>query len=380
MNIEWIAEDDVSTIGHASKLQLNGNTVFSPLHMLTSRDLLIADKHRRLSELGNNEIYVAGKSLGYSELKEVGTNPDVLETLRKDLSNKMLYGKLNIVFQRVPSGHTVRNTRIDVKSLDDFQTAGLVDIQLELKAPVIVPPEYSEISSLKQAQSIYERTKTEVQTYNTNTEIMGFIPSTHDLRLASEMVKTYVKDGIRFFGIDFSGSPLSRFMLRTVVSAIRTSLKIKGKTGERNSDKQYYLHVFDISANQKSASRISAITDILTHIYGVDSTSGVVWGGGKMVKGNLRYFDFSTYGAIQAKALASLGMINAENLVSGSTLDAYEKLRTQKNIDYGLESKKITSLLSKESDSYKNFLGNKTNATDRIRSALTDVVEIKSRI
>lgn len=377
MNIEWIAEDTTSTIGHATKLVLDNHTILSPGHLLTSRDFRMADDLRRTPELGNSGVCIAGHPISYSEYKNIGKDPDVLESVRKDLNWKMNDGKANIIFQRIPASHTVNDTKIDVKSLDDFQTAGIVNIQLELKSSVVIPPLYSEISSQKQAHAIYERTKTEIQTFNTKSDIIGFIPNTHDLQLVSDMVKTYLKDGIRFFAIDFSSSPLNRFMLRVVVSSIRRNLKISGKVGEK-TDKQYYLHVFDISANQKSVSQVSAITDVLTHIYGVDSTSGVIWGGGKMVKDKLRYFDFSSYGAIQTRALNTEGINYNKDLVDGSVMNVYEKLRTQKNIDYNKESKRITSLVSTKENAYRGYLETKDNAKDRIKDALIDVNEIKS--
>lgn len=377
MNIDWIAEDDTSTIGHASKLELNGTTIYSPVHLLSAREISIAEKHRQTPELGNTDVCIAGKPLSYKEYKGIGKDPAVMEGVAEDIGKKMVKGKTNIVFPRIPSGHTVNDARVEVKSLDDFQASGIVNIQLELKSSVIIPPMYTNISSEKQAMAIYNRTKTEVQTFNTKSEVMGYIPTTPDLELVGNIIKAYIKDGIRFFGVDFSSSPINRWLLRNVLSHIRRSLRINGKVGEKK-DKNFYLHVFDIPSNQRSVSDVSSITDIIAHPYGVDSTSGVIWGGGKMVKDNLRLFDFSTYGAVRVKALDSTGINYNKTLVSGSTQEVYEKLRTKKNVDYNLESKRIVSLLSTKQNAYGGYLLTKTNATERVNDALMDIREIKS--
>lgn len=382
MNLEWIAEDATATIGHATKLDFGNHKILSPAHLLASKDMSIAEKLGVASALGNSGICVAGRSLSYSDYIGVGKDADATKVIFDDLSKKVMKGKANLVFQRIPAQHILNKDKpteaiIPVKSLDDLQTSGMVGIQLELKADIIIPPLYTEIHNLKQALTIYGRTKTELQTFNTKSEIMGFIPTTHDLELVAELIKTYIKDGVNVFGVDFSSSPLNRWLLRTMVSQIRKNLKITGKVGEKK-DKQYYLHVFDAPSSQKTATAIAPITDILTPIYGVDSTSGVIWGGGKLIKDQLRYFDMSTYGAYQVKVLDKEGINYNQSLISGSATEVYEKLRTKKNVDYNVEAKRITSLLKAEENPYSAYLTTKTNASDRIKDALIDVKEIKA--
>ena len=382
MRLEWIAEDATATIGHATRLDIGNHKILSPAHLLATKDMDIAEKLGQTSALGNSGICIAGRSLSYLDYKGVGKNTDATKVIFDDLSKKVVKNKANIVFQRIPSHHTLNKGKpneatIEVKGLDELQTAGMVGIQLELKADLIIPPLYTEIHDPKQALDIYDRTKVELQTFNTKSEVMGFIPTTHDLELVSELIRVYVKDGINVFGVDFSSSPLNRWLLRTIVSKIRKNLKINGKVGEK-TDKQYYLHVFDAPSSQKTASTIAPITDILTPIYGVDSTSGVIWGGGKLIKDQLRYFDMPTYGAYQIKVLDEQGINYNKSLVSGSATEVYEKLRTKKNVDYNIEAKRITSLLKTEENPYGAYLTTKTNASDRIKDALIDVKEIKA--
>ena len=278
MNLEWIAEDFTDTIGHATKLELEGIKSLSPYHTVTARDLDLANRLHSIDAFKNSNMVLAGEALSYQTFSGVGSNSVITNELFKRITAKVVKNKINLVHLRVPSSYDIGTTTINVGRVSDFQVSGIVGVQLEANASAVIPPVNQGISQFPEFQRIYQRTKVEIQTFRKEKEIMGYIPTTKSLDLVQRMIEQYIKDDIRIFGVDFSSSPLNRWLLRTVVSNIRRNLKIKGKVGE-NKDKHYYLHVFDVTSSKKSALPISPITDVLTHTYGVDSTSGVMWGG-----------------------------------------------------------------------------------------------------
>jgi len=378
MNLEWIAEDSGKTLAHAAKLSLNGITSISPLHALTSKDLQIASKTGVLKSLNDTNIIVSGESLAYNTFNGAGTNRSITDALFSRLKGKMVPDKINLLFTRIPKAHNVNGSIINVERVADLQAAGLVGIQLEANASAILPPLNSGLSSYAVFKTVYERTKTEIQTFRKEKEIIGYIPTTNELGLIPKIVKEYVKDGVRFFAVDFSSSPLNRWLIRTVVRAIRDELKIKGKAGEK-TDKQYYLHVFDVSPNKKTISPVAPITDVLAHAYGVDSTSGVIWGGGNLIKENLRYFNMQDYGAYQLKSLEKFGISHNRQLTEGSAIQVYEKLRTHKLIGYKNECQNISKTISSNADSgYAPYILSKTRADKIATNILMDVQEIKA--
>lgn len=380
MNLEWIAEDDTNTIGHVSKMNLDGFSITSPMHVITSRDLEIANRVRVSEELKNTKMFLAGECLSYQAFNGVGINSDITEAIFQRIKAKIVKGKANLVQLRVPEHYEMSKSDIRrVTKLSPLQTSGIVGIQLEVGASAITPPLHQGISSSEVFNSIYETTKTEIQTYNREREIIGYIPTTKELRLVSDMVKTYVKDGIRFFAVDFSSSPLNRWLLRTVVTALRVNLKIKGTVKEK-TDKQYYLHVFNIASSKKSINPITPITDVLTHSYGVDSTSGVIWGGGQLVKNKLRYFNMQDYGAYQINSLDANNIHYNKLLTEGSVFEVYDKLRTDKNTKQAEECEKIREVISGNDgvDRYAPYLTSKTRAIKEVNNALIDIKEIKA--
>lgn len=381
MDLEWIAEDDSNTIGHASKMKLEGRNIISPLHMLTNRDLEIASRVDMAKDLNDTPVIMAGESLSYDNFIGVGNNSVTTDAIYKRIKAKIIPDKANLVHLRVPSHYELDNGNVyNVNRLNLLQITGLVGIQLEAGANVITPPIQQGISSIKTFETIYEGTKTEIQTYGKKEkEIVGYIPTTKELKVASDMIKIYLKDGVRFFAVDFSSSPLNRWLLRTVVSSIRSNLKIKGKIKE-NSDKAYYLHVFNVASSRKSVNAVSPITDILTPAYSVDSISGVMWGGGKLVKDKLRYFNLQDYGAYQVGSLDKNNISYQRKLTEGDASQVYDKLRTDKNLKYRQECKNISDTIGGNNGiaGYAPYLTSKIRATREVQNALIDVQEIKA--
>jgi hypothetical protein len=376
MNLEWLAEDS-GTLGHLSKLKLEGISSISPLHALSKRDVDIIKSSGISNGVMNTNLFVAGESLAYSTFEGVGNNPSITDALFVRTKNKIVKNKINLIHFRISKEYDIGKTTIPVTKVSEIQTSALVGIQLEADASAITPPLPSGLSSLDLFKQIYERTKTEVQTFKKQKEIIGYIPTTEELVLIPDIVKAYLKDGIKVFAVDFSSSPLNRWLIRTVVTAIRSNLKIKGQIKD-NIDKQYYLHVFNVASSKKTPLPIAPITDILTHSYGVDSTSGVVWGGGKLVKEKLRFFNMTDYGAYQIATLNQEKIPHDESLLRGSTVVVYEKLRSHRIVGYKKECEKISESVT--TSGIEQHILSKTRAKNEVKNVLMDIREIKSRV
>jgi hypothetical protein len=375
MNLEWIAEDEKNTLGHTTKMTLDNKTILSPHHAITYKDYEIVKKVDRLTELKDSNLVVAGEILSHQAFNGVGTNSIITDALFKRMQNRTLKGKANLIHTRIPEDYTIGDITKPIDRVSELQTSALVGIQIDAQASAIIPPLNAGISSFGAFKSVYERTKIEIQTSKAK-DIVGYIPTTKELGLVWKVVEAYLKDDIRFFAVDFSGSPMNRALIRTVASAIRNNLKIKSKVKE-SKDKQYYLHVFDVSSNRKSSLPISPITDVLTHSYGVDSTSGVVWGGGKLDRTKLRYFNMKDYGAYHIGKITNSIMSN-DTLISGSTPEVYEKLRADKLIEYRKECATISDVISGDLLDYSSYLSTKTIAQNDVKNALLDIKEIKA--
>lgn len=194
------------------------------------------------------------------------------------------------------------------------------------------------------------------------------------------MIKDYEKLGVKIFAIDFSGAYLPRALIRTTVGTIRKIKKIKKKN--ESTDKHYYLHIFNASTSVKSPTPATSMTDILTHAYGVDSTSGVMWGGGKLVHDKLRYYNISDYGAYHIGKMHEYG-ITTPFSIPESSIRAYKTLRAHRIIDYNNDCKtNITEHISsgEQTKSYGAYLNSKSRAKEQVNNILSDVKEIKSRL
>ena len=378
MTVEWLYNEEYDTIGHVSKLNLNGIKSISPHHAQTINDL------EAIKSLGIRKnfdsIAVAGESLNYATFQGVGTKTSITDALIKRLQFKIIPNKINFVYCRIPSMYKTNSSFHPVLKVDDLQSSAIVGAQLEANANGIIPPIPNGIQNYKVFKRILERTKIEIQTFRKKKEIIGLIPKTEALGLIPAMIKDYEKLGVNIYAIDFSGSYLPRALIRTTVGTIRRLRKIK-KRNEK-TDKHYYLHIFNASTSVKSPTPATSISDILTHAYGVDSTSGVMWGGGKLVHDKLRYYSMSDYGAYQIGKMNEYGITTPFSIPESSSR-AYKVLRAHRIIDYNNDCKtNITEYISsgEPTKSYGAYLSSKSRAKEQVSNILTDVKEIKSRL
>jgi hypothetical protein len=376
LNLEWLAEDN-GTLCHISKLVLEGKDNISPLHALSKRDIIIIKNSGISNGVMNTNLVVAGETLAHSTFEGAGTNSAITEALLKRTKSRMVKDKINLVHLRISKEYEIGKMIVPVAKISEIQASALVGVQLEADASAITPPLPSGLASIDIFKQVYDRTKTEIQSFKKDKEIVGYIPTTEELVLIPEMVKAYLKDGVKIFAVDFSSSPLNRWLIRTVVTSIRANLKIKGQAKE-NSDKQYYLHVFNVASSKKSPLEVAPITDILSHSYGVDSTSGVEWGGGKLVKEKLRFFNMPDYGAYQIRVLNKEQITHDKKLLEGTVNDVYEKLRSHRIVGYKKECEKISESMT--SSGVEQHILSKERAKNEVKNVLMDIREIKSRV
>jgi hypothetical protein len=377
MEVEWLYNDETETLGHVTKLELDGIKTISPQHALSSKDIETAKGFDDRAVL-RDSIAVAGEVLSLNTLQGVGRQASVTDMLIKRLEAKIVHGRINFVYPRISSEYNDNGSVIPIKNIDDLQASALVGVQLEAGANAIIPPLPNGIASHEVFERVLERTRTEIQTFRKEREIIGLIPKTEALDLIPSMVKEYIKMGVHIFAIDFSSSPMPRSLIRTTVGAIRRAFNIK-KTNEPQ-EKNYYLHVFNAAVNIKSTQSVSPITDILTHAYGVDSTSGVMWGGGKLETEKLRYYNTSDYGAYRLGSVRENGIAIPFN-IPNSPMAAYETLRAHRVIDYLKDCKdNITERISNGSSSngYAAYLLAKERPKKEVKNVLSDIREIKA--
>lgn len=378
MNVEWLYNEESDTIGHVSKLKIDGIESISPYHAQTINDI------EAINTLGVKKnfdsIAVAGESLNYSTFQGIGKQASVTDSLIKRLQLKTIPNKINFIYCRIPNMYKINSSIHPVLNVDDLQSSAIVGAQLETNASCIIPPIPNGIQNYKVFKRILERTKIEIQTFRKKKEIIGLIPKTEALGLIPSMIKDYEKLGVKIFAIDFSGSYLPRALIRTTVGTIRRIKKIKKQN--ESIDKHYYLHIFNASTSVKSPTPTTSITDILTHAYGVDSTSGVMWGGGKLVHDKLRYYNMLDYGAYQIGKMQEYG-ITTPFSIPESSIKAYKVLRAHRIIDYNYDCKtNITEHISsgEPTKSYGAYLNSKSRAREQVNNILSDVKEIKSRL
>lgn len=273
--------------------------------------------------------------------------------------------------------------------IDDLRASALVDVQLEAGAKLIMPPVPTDVSNIKTFHRALERTTVSIQTFDESCEIVGHIPTTDRLDLVRDMVEAYTKKGTRFFSTDFSGASNRPALMRTVVGAIRKTLKIKRKANK--SDETYYLHVFNASAAKKSVETVTPLSDIIIHPYGVDSTSGVMWGGGTLDVEKLRYYDTGDYGSYRRKAILAKGTscacrtcsaYNLSELYSGSPAAVVDRLKSHRAYAYADECVRIAERIGagQPTASYTPYLMGKTQAVSEVQKILQDVNEVRASL
>lgn len=376
MTVEWLYNDESDTIGHVAKLKIDGITSISPQHAQTIPDLEAIEMIGVKKNL--DSIAIAGEPINYSTFEGLGRKATITDSLIKRMKNKTIPNKINFIYGRIPSGYKTNDSIHPVQKVDDLQTSALVGAQLEANANAVIPPLQNGIESYKAFKRVLDRTKIEIQTFQKEKEIIGLIPKTDHLILIPKMIKDYEKLGVNIYAIDFSGSYLPRSLIRTTVSAIRRIKEIKKRNEPQ--EKHYYLHVFNASTSVKTVNSATAITDILTHAYGVDSTSSVMWGGGKLVHDKLRYYNMSDYGAYRIGNMNEHG-ITIPFAIPESSIKAYKTLRGHRIIDYTNDCKtNITERISngESNKSYGAYLNTKKRAKEQVKNILSDVKEIKS--
>jgi len=272
--------------------------------------------------------------------------------------------------------------------IDDLRASALVGVQLDADASLVIPPVPTGIQRFRDFSKILERTKVELQTFKAKKEMIGFVTTTKNLELARDMVAEYVKNGCRFFAVDFSGASNQPSLMRTIVRAIRESLKIRKRPKE--SDEKYYLHVFNAATSRKSILDIAPISDVIIHPYGVDSTSGVMWGGGNVDDpGKLRYYLTDDYGAYRRTAILQHGTtckcpicrkFDLPELYSGSVPIVLNRLREHRLHSYAGEYKRIGEKIGEvePAKGYLPYLYTKTAAESDIKRIVEDVKEIRA--
>jgi hypothetical protein len=395
--IEWLYQDDDS-FAHVSKLRVGGKSTLTPLkaevispHHATTRgeDELLA-KTLSGSE-SKPTLVIAGESLLRPTLQEVGYSKEATDMLIARLKSKTLPNHINLVYTRIPSGYSTKaGARVPAPPLDQLRASALVDAQLEAGASLVIPPLPSGLASRELYRLSLERTQVAIQTASEHREMVGYIPTTDHLEVARDLVGEYVKQGVRFFAVDFSGAPNQPSLMRTVVRTIRERLGLRRRA--REAGDRYYLHVFNVATSRKSSNAVTPVADIITHPYGVDSTSGQMWGGGAMLNPDLfRYYNVDDYGAYQRRALTKSKMRCGCPTCSGHTVSevysgpgprVYQRLKIHRISAYREECGRITERLAagQGSPNYVPYLGEKAAATSDISRILADVREIRAAL
>ncbi len=378
MTIDWLYHDNTNTLAKISEIELNNKKAVFPQHALTHSDYNIFSELGQEDNISKDSMVIVGEPLNQHTLSGIGHEAQVTDALFSRLKEKIVMGKLNLVYPRIPNNIKQGNNILAVENIDDLQASALVGVQLELGASAIIVPIPNNINQKKAFDRIFERTINERKTFNSDKEIVGLIPKTDALDLIPSIIKDYVKEGIRHFAMDFSGATIPRAHLRQAVRGIRDHLKIK--KGNIPKEKQYTFYAFNVSFAVKSQSEVSPITDILTHVYGIDATSGVIWGGGRIEKDKLRFYNTTDYGAYHIKNIENQNVAVPKNLLQGSPIAVYKKLRVNRITAYQDECKKVSTRVAEQDQSkgYSAYINTKDRAKEIVKKAIFDVKEIKS--
>jgi len=396
MEVEWLYEDSES-FAHASRLRVGGRSavaplkaeVLSPLHATTKgeRDL-ITRKGKPVTP--RPSLAISGEPLARATLESVGYSKASTDDLIGRLKGRLIDSCINLVYTRIPGQYaTTEGVPLPMPPLDDIRASALVDVQVEAGASLIIPPLPTGLPTESLFRRCLERTRVGIQTSPGHQEMVGYVPTTDNLELVRDMIGVYAKLGVRFFAVDFSGASNQPALMRLVVRAIRERLGLKRRS--RTKDETYYLHIFNAATSRKSSKEVTPLSDIITHPYGVDSTSGQMWGGGVLDPEKLRYYQVADYGAYRHSALkgAALGCdcstchgATVSVVYSGSPGSIQEKLRIHRVSAYATECTEITNRIAsaKPDDGYVPYLGKKKTASADITRILTDVREIRAAL
>lgn len=275
--IEWEYSDNDS-LARVSKLTIDSKTVEGPFHATTKRDddiyQEVVGNNRR-----ENSINVVPEALSKTTLDLIGSSMGAENALISRLTQKRsIRSDINVVYTRIPKRYEVKTGKnksyFSIPSINQLQITSLVDVSLQCNTDIVVPPIPNAITSYEHFKDILNRTKNQIQTFKKREKpIMGYIPSINEPQLVVKMIDDYLKNDCRIFGVDFSGSSNNPALMATVIGRLRDKLKVRKRVEE------YYLHVFNAATVRKSEKEIAPVTNWLTHLYGVDSVSGTIWGG-----------------------------------------------------------------------------------------------------
>jgi hypothetical protein len=396
MEVEWLLEDSDS-LAHASRLRVGGKSalaplkaeVVSPLHATTKGERTVITRRGKASA-PKPTLAIAGEPLARATLQAVGYSKEATDELIKRLGSRKLVDCINLVYTRIPTRYaTKEGVPLPMPPLDDIRASALVDVQIEAGASLVIPPLPSGLSSVALFRRSLERTRVGIQTSSGTQDMIGYVPTTDNLELVRDMVTVYSKLGVRFFAVDFSGASNQPALMRTVVRWIRESLDLKRRS--RSRDETYYLHVFNAATSRKSTNQVTPLSDIIIHPYGVDSTSGQMWGGGTLDPEKLRYYRVLDYGAYRHAALkgetlacecSTCDGTTVSEIYSGPPHTVQERLRVHRVSAYSEECARITESLSAtaQTDGYVPYLAKKKTAAPDIARILADVHEIRAAL
>lgn len=388
-NVEWKYQDGES-LAHISELTVNSKTVLSPFHSTTTRE-----DATYLSVVGSNRrepsINISAESLSKTTLDQIGQSIESANALMGRLNEKksQSHKDINLIYPRIPKKYEIKNGQKKqynfIPRIDNLQITTLVDVELQCNADAIIPPIPSSIMEFDHFKEILSRTNSQIQTFSKNKPMMGYIPNIDDRALVIKMIQEYLKKDYdcRIFGVDFSGASNAPLLISTVVGTIRDELKIK-KNKENNEN--YYLHVFNASTAKKSEKDISPISNLLTHLYGVDSASGTIWGGAgdNSQPENSRYIVTDDYGAYKKKAIHK---ITCKCYVcSHYSLDEIydsanylQRLKVHTVSKYRTEYTEIGEKIKNDKDPLVPYVNTKTQTKSDVKKIMNDVNEIKAR-
>lgn len=391
MDVEWLAQDP-ETLAHTARLKISGKSTVAPQAAEVSSPhhaTVAADEDGKTRQFAST-IVIAGEALSKQTLDNIGYSKGATDALIYRLKTKMIPNRINLVYPRIPSGFEAgKGNRVPMPPIDEIQTAALVDVQLEAGAALILPPIGATIDSFKRFDAALKRTLVSIQTFNEKKEIVGYIPTTDNLELVSDMVNAYVKAGVHFFAVDFSGASNSPALMRTVVRRIRERMGIKKRAGER--DEKYYLHVFNVATSKKSSMDSTPLSDIITHPYGVDSTSGVMWGGGTLDITLLRYYNTLDYGAYRPKLMAKKPKAcecpvckdtSLVQIYNANPNTVFRRLKRHRLYAYAEECSRISAKISgsNTAESYWPYLLTKEASKPEVQKIIRDVREVRAML
>lgn len=376
--VEWSSEAP-ETLAHTSVLRINSKRAAGPHYSISARDSKICWRHVG-RDITNNRINVAGEALTPETISVIGRNFNAANALLQRLRAKIVrpHTTINLVFPRIPIG----DPQTPYTTISPMQVSALVDVQLEAGADAIIPPLPGGLADFGSAREIIKTTQSSIDTLNQKTPILGYLPCIKNPILARDVTLEYLRLECRMFAVDFGGAQNVPFLLRTAIRTIRKHLK-----GE-----PYYIHAFNVCMNKKSSAQVSPITDLLTHIYGIDSVSSMLWGGSQKPE-KLRYALTSNYGAYRRDAIQEYARTHGAlcncPVCRGHTIDeiyqssdAQEKLKVHRIAAYEDEYRTVNGKIEVGdlTDAYLSHLNSKTMALEEIHTRVNDVQEIKAGI